>query len=230
MESARLLFSLNQLVKEAPRGSQQPVLSIPGYGGGDVSMLAMRYYLDKIGYRSYSLGLGVNYESSSERIKRVEDAVAFRKKMVEQVIERTAQIHRETGEPVSLVGWSMGGLYAFDASQQAPELIRKVITLAAPYGDPRGTSTFKLLRFINRSNVPVEDQDFDSWTNRRQVIHDKVPVHVLFSPRDGIVAPAIARLDEHPAVQHHEIDSSHAGFSVNPTVLRKVADLLEEGR
>lgn len=226
-ETARTLFELRQLVKDAPRGDNQPVLTIPGYGGGDATLLILRYYLEKIGYRPYALGLGINYESANERIKRVEDAVAFRKKMVEKVIDRAAAIHRETGEPVSLIGWSMGGLYAFDVAQEQPDIIRQVITLAAPYGDPRGTSMFKLLRFINRSVVPLEEQDFDSWNNRRQLQHDKVPVHVLFSNRDGIVSPAIAKLDEHPAVQHHEIDSSHTGFTVNPEALRKIAELLQ---
>lgn len=228
LETLRLMFSLRKLLENSPQGDGRPVLAIPGYGGGDSSMLFMRYFLDKLGYQSHALNLGINYESAAERIRRVEDAVAFREKMVAQVTERAEQIHRDTGKAVTLLGWSMGGLYAFDVSQQNPDIVAQVITMGAPFGDPRGTSTFKLLRWINRSDVPVEEQDFTSWTNKRQITSGKVPVKVIFSSTDGIVAPHVARLSEHPMVEHIEVESSHIGFTVNSETLSHVARLLAQ--
>src|SRR5690606_7189725 len=96
LETTRLVFSIHRLIREAPRGEGRPVLTIPGYGGGDGSMFFLRYLLDKTGYQSYALDLGVNFESAAERIMRIEDAVAFREKMVAQVIRRVEQIHAET--------------------------------------------------------------------------------------------------------------------------------------
>jgi esterase/lipase len=228
LETLRLVFSLRSLLANSAQGDGRPVLAIPGYGGGDSSMLFMRYFLDKLGYQSYALDLGVNYESASERIKRVEDAVAFREKMVARVAERAEQIYKDSGETVTLLGWSMGGLYAFDVSQQHPDIIRQVITLGAPFGDPRGTSTFKLLRWVNRSTVAVEEQDFDSWTHKRQLSSDKVPVKIIYSTEDGIVAAHIARLDDHPMVEHIEVTSSHVGFTVNTDTLAIIAGLLAQ--
>jgi len=228
LESLQLMFALRKLLADAPKGDGHPVLAIPGYGGGDSSMLVMRYFLDKLGYQSHALDLGVNYEPAAERIKRVEDALAFRKKMVAQVARRTEQIHNDSGRAVTLLGWSMGGLYAFDVSQQSPNIIRQVITLGAPFGDPRSTSTFNLLRWINRSEVAIEEQDFDSWNRKSLLTSDKVPIKVIYSPADGVVAPQIARLADHPMVEHIEVDSSHLGFTVNPKTLGKLAHLLSQ--
>jgi len=228
LETARLILSMNRLIREAPRGDGRPVLTIPGYGGGDGSMFFLRYLLDKIGYQSFALDLGTNFESAAERIMRIEDAVAFREKMVEQVIRRAEEIHRETSQPIDLIGWSLGGLYAFDVSQSIPDKIRQAITLAAPFGDPRGTSTFNFFRTLNRSTVPVEEQDFDLWLNKRTLKTDQVPVKIFYSHSDGIVSPQIARLDDHPAVEHIEIDASHAGFTVNRNVLMHVTHLLRQ--
>jgi pimeloyl-ACP methyl ester carboxylesterase len=188
-------------------------------------MWLFRYFLKQLGYTPYALELGVNFESKEERIMRVEDAVAFREKMVELCCERLQEIHNETGEKVSLLGWSMGGLYAFDCGQALPETTRQIITLGSPFGDPRSTSTFKLLRKINRSTVPIEIQDFDSWNNKSRVTAD-IPTHVIYSNKDGIVAPEIARLDDHPMVKHHEVDSSHVAFAVNPLAMETVARIL----
>jgi len=202
-------------------------LAIPGYGGGDGSMFFLRQLLDRIGYRSYPMELGTNIESAAERIMRIEDAVNFREKMVTKITQRIESIHKETQRKVSLIGWSIGGLYAFDISQNHPNMIRQVITLAAPFGDPRGTSTFNLLRTLNRSKIPIEEQNFDLWLNKRELKSHQVPIKVLYSPRDGIVSPHIARIEEHPTIEHIEVDASHTGFTVNTTALSHITHLLK---
>jgi len=226
VEASRLLFQLRQLIKEAPRGDGHPVLALPGYGGGDGSMALIRYYLKKIGYKAYSLELGVNFEPPEERIMRVEHANNFRTKMTKLVVKRIEEIRRETGKKVSLVGWSMGGLYAVDASQQVPKWVRQAITLGAPYGDPRSTSTFALLRWLNRSTVPIEEQDFSVWLDKRVLRTQRVPIKVVYSEKDGIIASEAARLETHPCVEYFEVDSSHVGFAVNPEVFRLLGQLL----
>ena len=226
MEATRLLLGLRKLIKVAPAGAGQAVLALPGYGGGDGSMAVLRYFLKRIGYKAYGLDLGRNLESADERIMRVEDASRFREKMVALVIERIKEIYRSSGQPVALVGWSMGGLYAFDASQELPEMTRMVVTLGSPYGDPRATSTFKLLRWLNGSDVPVEEQDFDGWLNKRRLKTDKVPIKVLYSQKDGIVAAGIATLGSNACIEHIEVDSSHVGFAVNLNAYYTVASLL----
>jgi len=223
LEAARLLTAWPALVASAPRGDGHPVLCLPGYGGGDGSMAIVRAFLRAIGHATPGLGLGVNTEGRARRIRSIDDALAFRARMVARVAERLRRVTDDTGERASLVGWSMGGLYAFDAALAEPERVRRVVTLGAPYGDPRGTSLFGLLRRLNRSRVPVASQDFDGWLGRCELGDNTVPIRILYSPSDGIVAPAIARLPDHPSVACIPVDSSHIGFAINPRALRELA-------
>lgn len=223
LETLRLSLRLRSLVAEAPPGDGHPVLTLPGYGGGDASMSLLRLFLRRIGYAPIRLGLGVNAEPAERTIRSVDDALSFRALMVERVVERIREIHATTGEHVSLVGWSLGGLHAFDAAREAPDCVRGVITLGAPYGDPRGTSLFSLLRWLSGSDVPIDAQDFAGWIARSEPGPRAVPIRVLYSPRDGVVSPEIARLPDHPAIECIAVDSSHIGFSTNVEALREIA-------
>ena len=64
----------------------------------------------------------------------------------------------------------MGGLFALDASQQVPEHVSRVVTLGSPFGDPRGTSMWGLMRWLSGSDVPVEQQDFSPWLERASLV------------------------------------------------------------
>jgi pimeloyl-ACP methyl ester carboxylesterase len=228
LEATRLALELPGLVQSAPRGDGHPVVTLPGYGGGDASMAVVRGFLRRIGYSARGLGLGTNVEPAVERIRSVDDALAFRQRMAARVAERIRRIGAETGDRVSLVGWSMGGLYALDAARAEPTLVRRVVTFGAPFGDPRGTSLFGLLRWWSGSDVPVDAQDFGAWLSRSDLGDNGVPIKIVYSPRDGIVSPRIARLPDHPSVECIAIDSSHLGFGINPVALRHLARLLRD--
>lgn len=225
-ESIQLAGQLGRLARKHRGGDGHPVLALPGYGGADGSMAVLRHFLKRIGYTPYALELGRNIETPEERIRSVDDATRFRESMVSAVVERIKAIHEIEGEAVSLVGWSMGGLYALDASRELPHLTRQVITLGSPFGDPRGTSMFNLLRKLSRSQVAIEDQDFQGWLGKAR--DGAVPTHVVYSEQDGIVGTDCARLPQTDWVQHHAVDSSHIAFAINPRALDKVARLLKE--
>jgi pimeloyl-ACP methyl ester carboxylesterase len=225
-ETSTLLWQLRHLLRQAPRGHGQPVLTLPGYGGGDGSMLMMRYFLRRLGYNALGLELGRNREPAEERIMCVDDALAFRAKMATLIAQRVDDIYASYGQPVTLVGWSMGGCYALDVSQQQPDKVGRVITLGAPFGDPRGTSTWDILRWLNKSDVPVETQNFAGWINKASTATPHIPMHVIYSANDGIVAEDIARLPVAQHVEHIELDSSHVAFAWNPKVYEVVAQVL----
>lgn len=227
--SARETFLLARrfkaLLKTAPKGDGHAVITLPGYGAGDGSLAVLRFFLRRLGYDAKPLDLGTNYEPPHERIRCVDDAIAFRQKMAEQVCHRLNDIHQQSGQTVSLIGWSMGGLYAYDAAMILPEQVREVITLGSPFGDIRGTSTFKLMRFLNRSKVPIEQQDFDQWQTQFLRDDSAVPVTILYSDQDGIVAPDSARLGAKQA-NHIHVVSSHMGFAFNDEVYMSIAKVL----
>lgn len=223
LELATTLTCLPLLARLSPRGDGRPVLTLPGYGGADGSMAGVRTFLKACGYLPYALELGRNLDQGADRIRSVDDAIRFRDKMVAAVSERVRELYAQTGEKITLVGWSLGGVYAVDVSQQLSEQVRQVITLGSPFGDPRGTSLFKLMRTISGSTVPLESQDFAGWCSRARLLTDAVPISVLFSRRDGIVSPDIAKLTNDGHVRYRELDSSHVGFAFNPRAYRMLA-------
>ena len=220
-ESMSLFTGLERLIRECSGGDGHPVLVLPGYGAADGSTIMLRYFLRRIGYQPHALELGRNVEGQADRIRSVDDATRFREQMTAPIVKRVREIQKQSGKTVSLVGWSMGGLYALDTAQQIPKSIRQVITLGSPFGDPRGTSLFKVMRQLSGSTVPIEQQDFTSWLNKSAA--PKVPTRVIYSERDGIVGTAIARLPTSKNIEYEQVDSSHIAFALNPRALRSVA-------
>jgi pimeloyl-ACP methyl ester carboxylesterase len=225
-EVANLLLRMGALVDEFKTSDGHPVLVLPGYGGSDAAMYFLRTFLERVGYQTCRLKLGVNYESSEQRIMSVDDAVRFREFMVARVKKRVVELFEQHGEKISMIGWSMGGLYAFDVAKELQEQTRMVITLGSPFGDPRSTSLFHALRWFNGSSVPIEGQDFAGWTSRANAGASKVPVKVIYSEQDGIVGTGIARPPAHPSIDCIEVSSSHIGFAANLNAFRAVAKQL----
>ncbi len=199
------------------------ILVLPGYGGADGSTALLRRFLDAAGHQAFALELGRNIEASEARIKSVDDATRFREQMTAATVARIEHIARQTGSKVTLIGWSMGGLYAVDASREIPEKVEQVITLGSPFGDPRGTSLFSLMRRLSGSTVPIESQNFSAWLDRASVA---VPTDVIFSRKDGIVGTAIAQVAASELVRYREVDSSHIAFTHNPLAFEAIAECL----
>ena len=239
LEATRLAARSSRLRDGLPRGDGHPVLVLPAYGLGDAGMLPLRRFLSGLGYQAIASELGTNVDRGELRIRRVEDAARFRRVQSERVVERAREIHAATGRRPSLVGWSMGGLFAFDAARLAPENVRQSVTLGSPFGDPRGTSMWDVMRRLSRSDVPVEEQDFGTWLAPvpRSGTGDVAPVTILFSARDGIVSEQAAKIDRAAAahagpgdlagVRYERIESSHLGFALNVEAYRALARALD---
>ncbi len=219
-EGVRALFECQQLLiagpvlKRAPKGDGHPIMTLPGFGGADGCMAPLRRWMNRWGYDARPWGLGRNFPKY--RMSSLEDAMQFREKMVERAAKNLEAIFIETGSKVSLVGWSLGGIYAHELGQRHPEWVRQVITLGTPHGDPRGTAAWDIMRKLYNSDVPEEVQDVSGWIAANNV-ELQVPMTVIFSPTDGIVSQEIAMIN-HPMVKHLAVDSSHLGFAMNPRV------------
>ncbi len=209
---------------DTPRGDGHPVLVLPGYGAGDSIMYVMRYYLNRWGYDARPWNLGVNFTRS--RITAIDQINAFREDMEARVADRIEELHHETGQNVSVIGWSLGGIYANSMIDRVPDYLNHVITLGAPYGDPRGTAAWNVLKALNFSNTQDHEQDFDGWLKHEAISDRKVKTTVIYSPNDGIVAEAAARMQDHASISHVAVNSSHVGFAFNPAVYRVIAETL----
>lgn len=225
-EVASLPWRLPSALRSVPRGDGHPVLTLPGYGGADGSMAVMRAALKRQGYRTHALELGRNFDSGDDRIQSVDDAIRFRKKMVSLICARVQELFDQYGQKISLVGWSLGGVYAIDVAQALPDKVRQVITLGSPFGDPRGTTLFHLMRRISRSQVPLEGQDYAGWCAGAEWKTPTVPVTVIYSERDGIVSTSIARLENDEGIRYRKVNASHIGFSHNTDAICAAAEVL----
>ena len=224
LELASLALAHRSLLK-LPRGDGHPVLVLPGYGAGDAAMAVLRHYLKRWGYDAQPWKLGLNFTRS--RITSIDQINAFRAEMEEKVAARIVELHRQTGQKVSVIGWSLGGLYASSMAERMPEHVRQAITLGTPFGDPRGTAAWNLLKRLNFSRVPEEEQDLQGWLKQHDTPGER-PVHttVIYSHSDGIVSPEVAQLLHQHNVDHIPVASSHTGFAFNPAVYRVIAETL----
>lgn len=202
----RLIASAPRLAT-TPRGDGSTVIDMPGWKAPESSMAPIRAYLRWLGYDARTWGLGAN-AGNPER-----DAAL----MADHVIERAAQ----SGRPVALVGWSLGGVVAREVARAVPQAVSKVVTFGSPIiGGPTHT-------FAARSYSPAERDRIEELieeTDRENPLY--VPVTAIFTRRDGVVnwRACIDRRTE--GVRHIEVKSSHLGLGIDPDVWQAVAEAL----
>jgi pimeloyl-ACP methyl ester carboxylesterase len=202
---------LSPLLLRAPRGDGHPVLTLPGFLATDLSMVPMRHYLSELGYVAHAWRMGRNTGSVSRT------RIALR--------DRLREIFEESGRKVSLVGWSLGGVYARDLALRAPEMVRYVVTLASPFAnDVTATNATRLYEALSGERV-----DPDSALSREVGGDLPVPTSAIYSKADGVVNWQTARLRPSARAENIEIRlASHVGLGVNPAALWAVADRLSQ--
>ncbi|MET0307977.1 MAG: alpha/beta hydrolase [Sphingomonas sp.] len=214
-EWPRAAFGLGELavhwpgLLRLPRGDGRPVLVLPGLFNSDRSNLVMRGLLRRLGYRTYGWGLGRNL---GVRTIGAEG---------ERLIERIAAIHRETGEKVTLVGVSLGGIMSRIAAHRRPDLVCEVITVSAPFaGPPSATNVWRPFEWLTGEKIT------DAAVAERLAEAARplpVPSTAIWSRSDGLVNGLICRTGEGRAI---EVRSSHLFVQMRAEVLRAVAGVL----
>jgi len=196
----------------APKGDGHPVLVLPGFTATDRSTAVLRRYLDELGYRTFSWDLGRNLGPRS--IGREG----------EHLLARLKAIHDSTGQKVSIVGWSLGGIMARQLSRWAPDAVRQVISLGSPFaGDPSATNVGGLYQALTGQSI--DDPDVRKQL-RESELPPPVPATAIYSRTDGIVAWQNCIEPEAATSETIEVYGSHCGLGVNPAVLFAVADRL----
>lgn len=196
-------------LRAAPRGDGRPVLILPGLFNSDRSNFAMRGFLNRLGYRAYRWRLGRNLGARAIGAEG------------ERLIARIAAIHAETGEPVTLIGVSLGGIMARIAAHRRPDLVREVITVSSPYAGPAtATDVWRAFEWLTGDRIT------DPAVKARAAeaaAPPPVPTTAIWSRSDGLVNGLICR-DE--GCRSIEVDSSHIGVQLNPEVLLAIAGVL----
>jgi pimeloyl-ACP methyl ester carboxylesterase len=217
LAEARAVFEFNTslmlspLLLRAPRGDGHPVLTLPGFLASDLSMAPMRRYLKELGYDTYAWNMGRNF-----------GGVASKRAALRELL---TNIHQTTGRKVSIVGWSLGGVYARDLALQLPDMVRSIITLGSPFAnDIRATNATKLYEALSGEGI-------DDIPGVREAIAGDMPVPAtsIYSRTDGIVNWHTSLLRPSATAENIEVHlASHIGIGVNPAALWAVADRLAQ--
>jgi len=193
---------------QAIRGDGRQILLIPGLLASEQRMEPLRAVLNAAGFKAHGWGMGRNFGPRPDSL--------------EQIDRRVEAIRRESGTPVTLVGWSLGGLFAREYAKYATDKVNGVVTMGTPFsGDPRANHAWRLYQLV--SGFPVDRPPF---TCRREE-KPPVPTVALWSRRDGVILPECARGRVGERDRAMEVDCTHMGFAAAPEGILAVGRALE---
>jgi pimeloyl-ACP methyl ester carboxylesterase len=198
------------VLQRAPQGDGHTVIVFPGLTAGDTTTVPLRRYLDSRNYHSLGWGQGLNLgprdgvlETAKRQLQAAADA---------------------SGNKVSLVGWSLGGIYARELAKELPDLVRCVVTLGTPFAGPHtSTNAWRIYQFASGRSIERETENY----NLPEA--PPVPTSSIYSRSDGVVAwrgSIQAPADHNPHTENIEVVASHFGMGLNPSAWWAVADRL----
>lgn len=203
------LLAATPWLRRLPMGDGHPVLVLPGLGANDLSTLPLRRFLSGLGYDVHPWKQGFNFGP--------------RHGVLHRLTEQVASIATTAGRPLSLVGWSLGGIYAREMAKELPDQVRCVVTLGTPFtGHPRATNAWRFYEIVSGQLV----HDAMLMEQIRQA--PPVPTTSIYSRTDGIVAWQCSLNEPAPRVENIEVQASHLGMGLNPLALYAVADRLSQ--
>jgi pimeloyl-ACP methyl ester carboxylesterase len=200
-------------LRAAGRGDRHPVLVLPGFAGSDRSTVPLRAVLRSHGYWVHGWGLGRNVGPTAA--------------IVEGLEKRLVTLYERHGVKVSLVGWSLGGIYARELGRLHPQAVRQVITLGSPFRlrDGDRTSASALAGpFADRYVSMAADAALPE--NQRASL--TVPVTNIYTRTDGVVRWHVCIDSDGPERENIAVRGSHIGLGHNPAALVAIMDRLRQ--
>lgn len=206
------MTSVLPLLRRLPKGDGHPVLVFPGFTTGDRSTEPLRRLLRDLDYRTYGWGLGVN--------------VGPTQRILDGIFERLDRAHTRQGEKVSLIGWSLGGIYARELARARPDLVRQVITLGSPIqmieNDTSSASRiWDSLSQYHARGFRSPDREAD-----RPLL--RVPTTSIYSKTDGVVNWKACLIRKTGRSENIRVFGSHCGLGFNSAAIYATADRLAQ--
>lgn len=203
--------AFRRVLRKARRGEGQHVLVLPGLMAGDYTTLLLRNYLTSLGYHPHGWGVGRNIGPTREIVDSMRESV---------------ETLTDAYGPISVIGWSLGGLYARQLGRAYPEVVRQVITLASPFRLIHREDTLANLVFDRYRHLHVEAEELDLPEQEHLRDPMPIPTTAIYSRSDGIV-PWQACINElYGVAENVEIKASHIGMGHHPAALWAIADRL----
>jgi pimeloyl-ACP methyl ester carboxylesterase len=199
------------LLSLAPRGDGHPVLVLPGLVASDISTKPLRSFLTSRGYAVSGWRQGRN--------------LGLRDGVQASMVELLRDLNEHHGRKVSLVGWSLGGLYARQLAKLMPDRVRSVITLGSPFAaDPKATNAWRVYELASGKRSDNVDPQFGGSLAEPP----PVPTTAIFSRTDGICAWQGCMEKSSSTTESIEVESSHCGMGHHPAVVYAVAERLAQ--
>lgn len=189
----------------------QTIILLPGFGHGPSRMRYMAQQLEAAGHRCKRWGLGRNWGVAAEAMERLEARLV-------DVVERYE-------EPVALVGWSLGGLYARELAKRHPLCVSKVISMGSPFsGSPRANNVWRVYQAITGHSVDAPPIEAD--------LAAKPPVETiaLWSANDGAIGPRSAAGKPGERDRAIALRCTHSGFTYAPQSILTVLNELDRSK
>ena len=215
MLEARAFWEMGAMVaalpwlRRLPRGDGHPVLVFPGMGANDFTTVPLRNFLNNLGYVTQAWGQGFNFGP--------------RDGVLHKCAADVRKLSERHGQPVSLIGWSLGGIYAREMAKELPLHTRSVITLGTPFtGHPKATNAWRIFEMLSGHRAD------DPAMIERVRTPPPVPTTSIYSRTDGIVSWQCSLNEPGPMTENIEVHASHTGMGMNPLALYAVADRLAQ--
>jgi pimeloyl-ACP methyl ester carboxylesterase len=209
VEAACLRLS-KPLLGRAPGGDGHGVMVIPGFMGDDPYNQPLVDFLNGLGYRASGWHLGRNLGPGSVSLEELQGKI---KRMAD-------------GGKISLIGHSLGGIYAREIARQMPGTVRQVISLGTPFGEGRdsGSIASRLYRKLN----PGDQTDQEQLARQKELATaPPVPTTSIYSKSDGVVNWRTSIQHQgHAKTQNIQVIGSHCGLTLNPAVWYLIANRL----
>jgi pimeloyl-ACP methyl ester carboxylesterase len=216
---SRAAMELGAFLAAAPllrllgRGDRHPVLVLPGFTATDRSTEPLRWLLRGQGYMTHGWGLGRNL-GPTDRI-------------VDGIHTRLEQLHARHGRKITVIGWSLGGIYARELGRDLPEMVRQVITLGSPFRMDLADKT-PVSRLFDSLNPVVREDVLNIAASEDEREPLTMPSTAIYTRTDGIVRwhTCIDTAREHH--ENIEVLASHSGLGWNPSSVFAILDRLQQ--
>lgn len=216
-EGGRALFELGLFYLARPRLKNElksdghPVMVLPGYLASSISTIPLRNFLNEGGYAAYDWGIGRNMG---------------KQEYLETLSETLKELVNKHQQKVTLIGWSLGGVFSRELARANPELVRQVITLGSPFGGiTEVNNVTRLYEWLSGREI----KELDEELAKEIVKSPPVPTTAIYSKYDGVVQwQHCMEATEDPQTQNIEVLGSHFGLGHNPLVLKIISDRLAQ--
>ena len=206
-----LYLAASPLLPRLPRGDGHPVLVLPGLLADDVSTRALRIVLRRLDYRVHGWRLGRNIGPTEACLNGMRN--------------RLDDLHGRYGRPVSLIGWSLGGIFARDLARRTPDSVRQVVTLGSPFRLTRHSQSRASKVFDRYSHLHVEHRSLPLEPDGSPL---QVPATSIYSHLDGIVHWQTCLDTPGERCENIAVMASHLGLGHHPASIWAITDRLAQ--